>query len=42
MASIVERPKKDGTTTYQVKWRQDGEWQSERSPAGARMVQSSG
>ncbi|WP_335936670.1 tyrosine-type recombinase/integrase [Streptomyces sp. PTD5-9] len=30
MASIVERPKKDGTTTYQVKWRQDGEWQSEK------------
>jgi hypothetical protein len=30
MASIVERPKKDGTTTYQVKWRQDSEWQSEK------------
>ncbi|GGW29345.1 tyrosine-type recombinase/integrase [Streptomyces xantholiticus] len=30
MASIVERPKKDGTCTYQVKWRQDGEWQSEK------------
>lgn len=30
MASIVERPKEDGTTTYQVKWRQDGEWQSEK------------
>ncbi|MET8739956.1 hypothetical protein [Streptomyces sp. NPDC004728] len=37
MASIVERPKKDGTTTYQVKWRQDGEWQSEKfgDPEGA-------
>lgn len=37
MASIVERPKKDGTTTYQVKWRQDGEWQSEKfgDPDGA-------
>ncbi|GAA4702299.1 tyrosine-type recombinase/integrase [Streptomyces youssoufiensis] len=30
MASIVERPKKDGTSTYQVKWRLDGEWQSEK------------
>ncbi|MFF9611416.1 hypothetical protein ACF1D3_18035 [Streptomyces sp. NPDC014728] len=30
MASIVERPKKDGTTAYQVKWHQDGEWQSEK------------
>lgn len=30
MASIVERPKTDGTITYQVKWRQDGEWQTER------------
>lgn len=30
MASIVERPRKDGAVTYQVKWRQDGEWQSER------------
>lgn len=29
MASIVERPKKDGTATFQVKWRQDGQWQSE-------------
>ncbi|MFH8619202.1 tyrosine-type recombinase/integrase [Streptomyces sp. NPDC017979] len=29
MASIVERPKKDGTVTYQVKWRQDGGWQTE-------------
>ena len=29
MASIVERPKKDGAITYQVKWRQDGAWQSE-------------
>lgn len=30
MASIVERSKKDGTFTYQVKWRQDGGWQTER------------
>ncbi|WP_143203532.1 hypothetical protein [Streptomyces sp. CB01580] len=30
IASIGERPKKDGTTAYQVKWRQDGEWQSEK------------
>lgn len=30
MASIVERPQKSGAITYQVKWRQDGEWQSER------------
>lgn len=39
MASIVERPKKDGTTTYQVKWRQDGEWQSEKfgDPDGAKQ-----
>ncbi|MFJ2675066.1 tyrosine-type recombinase/integrase [Streptomyces sp. NPDC087525] len=29
MASIVERPKKDGTTTFQVKWRLDGQWQTE-------------
>ncbi|MHC3389351.1 hypothetical protein ACLQ2E_07785 [Streptomyces lavendulocolor] len=29
MASIVERPKKDGTATYQVKWRQAGHWQTE-------------
>ncbi|WP_282696289.1 site-specific integrase [Streptomyces sp. CC208A] len=29
MASIVERPKKDGTCTFQVKWRQDGSWQTE-------------
>ncbi|MFF7259528.1 tyrosine-type recombinase/integrase [Streptomyces sp. NPDC008159] len=29
MASIVERPKKDGSVTYQVKWRQDGAWQTE-------------
>lgn len=28
MASIVPRPKKDGTT-YQIKWRQDGTWQTE-------------
>ncbi|MER7787801.1 hypothetical protein [Streptomyces sp. NPDC097640] len=30
MASIVERPRKDGTSTFQVKWRQDGEWQTEK------------
>lgn len=29
MASIVERPKKDGTCTFQVKWREAGEWQTE-------------
>ncbi|MFC8521130.1 tyrosine-type recombinase/integrase [Streptomyces sp. NPDC057257] len=29
MAAIVERPKKSGPPTYQVKWRQDGQWQSE-------------
>ncbi|GGY29934.1 hypothetical protein GCM10010363_08050 [Streptomyces omiyaensis] len=29
MASIVERPKKDGTCTFQVKWRQGGQWQTE-------------
>jgi integrase len=29
MASIVERPKKDGSVTFQVKWRQDGSWQTE-------------
>ncbi|WP_181789922.1 tyrosine-type recombinase/integrase [Streptomyces phytophilus] len=29
MASIVPRPKKGGEITYQVKWRQDGAWQSE-------------
>ncbi|MER5882665.1 site-specific integrase [Streptomyces sp. NPDC001941] len=29
MASIVKRPKKSGDVTYQVKWRQDGEWQTE-------------
>ncbi|MGW2170352.1 tyrosine-type recombinase/integrase [Streptomyces sp. NPDC001705] len=29
MASIVPRPKKSGETTYQVKWRQDGSWQTE-------------
>ncbi|MEU6376751.1 site-specific integrase [Streptomyces sp. NPDC046909] len=29
MASIVERPKKGGDITYQVKWRQDGAWQTE-------------
>lgn len=30
MASIVKRPKKDGTATYQVKWREAGDWQIER------------
>lgn len=30
MASIVERPQKNGAVTYQVKWREGGEWQSER------------
>jgi integrase len=29
MASIVKRPQKSGEITYQVKWRQDGEWQTE-------------
>ncbi|EGX60154.1 integrase [Streptomyces zinciresistens K42] len=29
MASIVPRPKKSGEITYQVKWRQDGDWQTE-------------
>lgn len=29
MASIVERPKKSGDTTYQVKWREGGAWQTE-------------
>ncbi|MEK8170992.1 hypothetical protein NKH77_19895 [Streptomyces sp. M19] len=29
MASIVERPKKSGEITYQIKWRQDGDWQTE-------------
>jgi len=29
MASVVERPRKQGPPTYQVKWRQDGEWQTE-------------
>ncbi|MFI9624853.1 hypothetical protein [Streptomyces sp. NPDC052042] len=27
-ASNVERPKKDCTTIYQVKWRQNGKWQT--------------
>ncbi|RYJ29403.1 integrase [Streptomyces sp. L-9-10] len=37
MASIVERPKKDGTATYQVKWRQGGKQESEKfgDPEGA-------
>ncbi|MCT2591083.1 site-specific integrase [Streptomyces sp. N2-109] len=30
MASIVERPKKDGDSTFQVKWREAGEWETER------------
>ncbi|WP_162130087.1 hypothetical protein [Streptomyces xiaopingdaonensis] len=31
MASIVERPRKGGKSTFQVKWRQDGSgWQSEK------------
>lgn len=30
MASIVERPQKSGAITYQVKWREDGDWQNER------------
>ncbi|MFJ6440218.1 tyrosine-type recombinase/integrase [Streptomyces sp. NPDC091649] len=30
MASIVGRPKKDGSVTYQVKWREAGDWQIER------------
>ncbi|MFD6415943.1 tyrosine-type recombinase/integrase [Streptomyces sp. NPDC060194] len=30
MASIVPRPRKSGEITYQVKWRQDGEWQGEK------------
>ncbi|TLQ45798.1 tyrosine-type recombinase/integrase [Streptomyces marianii] len=29
MASIAERPKKSGAITFQVKWRQDGQWQTE-------------
>ncbi|MGW2379261.1 site-specific integrase [Streptomyces sp. NPDC001658] len=29
MASIVPRPKKSGPPTFQVKWRQDGAWQTE-------------
>ncbi|MFI0768562.1 tyrosine-type recombinase/integrase [Streptomyces sp. NPDC021218] len=48
MASIVERPKKDGTSTFQVKWRQDGEWQSEKfgdvdsADAFKRLVEAHG
>lgn len=30
MASIVERSQKNGHVTYQVKWRQDGSWQTEK------------
>lgn len=29
MASIVKRPKKSGPPTFQVKWREDGTWQTE-------------
>jgi integrase len=29
MASIVPRPKKSGEITYQVKWREGGDWQTE-------------
>lgn len=29
MASIAERQRRDGTTSFQVRWRQDGRWQSE-------------
>ncbi|MFF8290474.1 tyrosine-type recombinase/integrase [Streptomyces sp. NPDC016309] len=34
MASIVERPKKDGTSTFQVRWRQDGRVQTENFSEG--------
>jgi site-specific recombinase XerC len=30
MASIVERPKKGGDSTFQVKWREGGGWETER------------
>ncbi|MEV1020666.1 site-specific integrase [Streptomyces sp. NPDC050264] len=30
MASIVPRPKRSGEITYQVKWREAGDWQSEK------------
>ncbi|MFF9269143.1 tyrosine-type recombinase/integrase [Streptomyces rochei] len=30
MASIVERPQRSGAVTFQVRWRQDGQWQTER------------
>lgn len=30
MASIVERPQKSGAVTFQVKWRQDGQWENEK------------
>lgn len=30
MASIVERPKAGGESTFQVKWREGGAWQTER------------
>ena len=29
MAAVVERRRKDGTSGFQVRWRQDGSWQSE-------------
>jgi integrase len=39
MASIVERPKKTGEITYQVKWRESGDWQIEKfaDEDGARV-----
>ncbi|WP_329462391.1 hypothetical protein [Streptomyces sp. NBC_01431] len=39
MASIVDRPKKDGSVTYQVKWCQGGSWQTENfgNPDGAKQ-----
>ncbi|MET9100009.1 tyrosine-type recombinase/integrase [Streptomyces antibioticus] len=30
MASMVERPQKSGAITFQVKWRQDGQWETEK------------
>ncbi|MEV7793358.1 site-specific integrase [Streptomyces sp. NPDC087512] len=30
MASIRRRPNKDGTATYQVRWRENGDWQAEK------------
>lgn len=40
MASIVPRPKKSGEITYQVKWRQDGEWQTENFGGDEGAVQA--